>query len=106
MPNFDVRTLLGRSWLKTAMTQWQEHSPVKNRLTLPQAAQVQRDWYYRHAHFEQISTNSVIMMYGENNPTCVLSLLRWLGPGAELLEPQPWRVLLKAELEQMPAQSD
>ncbi len=31
------------------------------------------------------------MTFGEQNPTIVLELLRWLGPGAELLEPHAWR---------------
>ena len=31
----------------------------------------------------------------------VLELVRWLGPGAELLEPAEWRAALKDELRAM-----
>jgi hypothetical protein len=31
----------------------------------------------------------------------VLALLRWLGPGAELVAPQEWRAVLRAELAEM-----
>ena len=41
------------------------------------------------------------MTFGEQNPTIVLELLRWLGPGAELLEPQAWREQMREELGQM-----
>ena len=43
----------------------------------------------------------VVMTFGEQNPTVVLELLRWLGPGAELLEPHAWRERLREELRQM-----
>jgi len=56
-----------------------------------QAERLQQDWYYRHAHFEPITEEQVVMTFGEQNPTIVLELLRWLGPGAELLEPHAWR---------------
>lgn len=98
---FDVRKLLGRSWLQSAMEQWRECSLVKIRLSSSQAQRLQEDWYYRYAHFEPISGQQVIMSFGENNPTFVLELLRWLGPGAELLEPQAWREKVREELEQM-----
>ena len=98
---FDVRELSGRSWLKSAMEQWGHQAPVKIRLSPSQARRLQQDWYYRHAHFESISEDHVIMTFGERNPTVVLELLRWLGPGAELLEPQNWREMIREELRQM-----
>ncbi len=41
------------------------------------------------------------MTFGEQNPTIVLELLRWLGPGAELLEPHAWRERVREELRLM-----
>ena len=41
------------------------------------------------------------MTFGEQNPTVVLELLRWLGPGAELIEPHTWRERMRVELSQM-----
>jgi hypothetical protein len=41
------------------------------------------------------------MTFGEQNPTVVLELLRWLGPGAELIEPNAWRERMREEIKQM-----
>jgi predicted DNA-binding transcriptional regulator YafY len=101
---FDVRDLLGRSWLKSAMARWQQLTPVKIRLTPVQAGRLQQDWYYRHAHFEPSGAEQVVMIFGEDNPAVVFELLRWLGPGAELIEPSAWRATIRAELKQMLAQ--
>ncbi len=79
--DFDVRTLLGRSWLQEAMDEWRQRVPVKIRLTTTQAARLRQDWYYRHAHFEPITAGEVVMTFGERDPAIVLELLRWLGPG-------------------------
>jgi predicted DNA-binding transcriptional regulator YafY len=98
---FDVREYLGRSWLQPAMEQWRDLSPVKIRLSCAQAERLQQDWYYRHAHFEPITEKQVVMTFGEQNPTVVLELLRWLGPGAELIEPGAWRGRMREELSQM-----
>jgi predicted DNA-binding transcriptional regulator YafY len=62
---------------------------------------VQRDWYYRHAHFERRSEQDFVMTFGGNNQGFVLELLRWLGPGAELIEPKEWREAIREELRQM-----
>ena len=43
----------------------------------------------------------VAMTFGESNPAIVLELLRWLGPGAELIEPRAWREKIREELQQM-----
>ena len=98
---FDVRELLGRTWLQSAMEQWRDQAPVKIRLSYTQAERLQQDWYYRHAHFEPEPPDQVVMTFGEQNSTIVLELLRWLGPGAELLEPHAWREKMKEELSQM-----
>lgn len=99
--DFDVRDLLGRSWLRVAMQEWSQRTPVKIRLSRAQAARLQRDWYYQHAQFEPISAEQVMMTFGEWNSEIVFELLRWLGPGAELIEPRAWRDQLRAELQQM-----
>jgi len=98
---FDVRELLGRNWLQSAMEQWRHSAPVKIRLSCIQAERLQQDWYYRHASFEPIDKDLVMMTFGERNPTVVLELLRWLGPGAELIEPHAWRERMREELKQM-----
>jgi hypothetical protein len=41
------------------------------------------------------------MTYGEDNPDAALSLVRWLGPGAELVEPLAWREMLRCQLTAM-----
>jgi predicted DNA-binding transcriptional regulator YafY len=98
---FDVGDLLGRRWLRPAMERWRERAPVKIRLTIAQARRLQQDWYYRHACFEPLTDNDMLMTFGECNPAIVLELLRWLGSGAELLEPREWREMIKTELQTM-----
>jgi hypothetical protein len=41
------------------------------------------------------------MTLSEVDQAVVLELVRWLGPGAELLEPVAWREVLDAELRAM-----
>ncbi|HUZ84962.1 MAG TPA: YafY family protein [Gaiellales bacterium] len=101
VPPFDVRTLLGRAWLAAAMASWAEESAVRLRLTTEQAGRLRRDWYYGHARFDARPDGGVTMTFGEDEPRAVLALLRWLGPGAELLEPAAWRGELRAELARM-----
>jgi predicted DNA-binding transcriptional regulator YafY len=98
---FDVRELLGRTWLQSAMEHWRDLAPVKIRLSSAQAERLQQDWYYRHAHFEPETSDQVVMTFGEKDSTIALELLRWLGPGAELLEPYAWRERMQEELRQM-----
>ncbi|GCE24338.1 WYL domain-containing protein [Dictyobacter kobayashii] len=101
-PAFDVRSLLNRQWLRPAMEKWRERAPVKIRLTIEQARRLQQDWYYAHAYFEaSTQSDQVLMTLGESDSKVVFSLLRWLGPGAELLEPRKWRAQFRAELQQM-----
>jgi predicted DNA-binding transcriptional regulator YafY len=98
---FDVRELLEHHWLKSAMERWRQQTPVKIRLTTVQARRLQQDWYYRHAQFEPLAEDQILMTFGEENQTVVLELLRWLGPGAELLEPKAWRKVIREELREM-----
>jgi hypothetical protein len=48
----------------------------------------------------------VLVTFGEDNPAVVFALLRWLGPGAVLVEPAAWRAAFKAELLRMAATYD
>jgi predicted DNA-binding transcriptional regulator YafY len=99
--DFDVRALLGRRWMQTAMAQWRKEAPVRLRVTPAQAEQLQQDWYYRHAAFTPEPEGTLLMAYGDDDRARVLALVRWLGPGAALLEPAAWREAAREELEAM-----
>lgn len=98
---FDVRHHLDRRWLRDAMAQWARSSPVRIRMRRQQAERLAADWYFRFARFEPSGPDAAVMTYGENDRASVLELVRWLGPGAELLEPAAWRATLRDELSQM-----
>jgi len=98
---FDVRALLDRSWLQAAMEQWRQEAPVLIRLTRAQAERLKQDWYYRHARYEDLADDQVLMTFGQDDQEIVRELLRWLGPGAELLAPVEWRAALRDELAEM-----
>jgi predicted DNA-binding transcriptional regulator YafY len=100
---FDVRALLGRSWLQAAMEQWSAEAPVNIRLGRAQAERQKQDWYYRHARYEDLGSEQVQMTFGQDDQGVVFELLRWLGPGAELLAPVEWRAALRADLAAMQA---
>lgn len=97
-PAFELGSLLGRRWLTGAMAQWASTNPVTIRLTPAQAERLQRDWYYGHAQFEPEAAGAVIMTYGEVDKQLAFALVRWLGPGAELLTPTAWRAAFAADL--------
>jgi len=88
------------------MDDWRAQGAVTIRLTQGQATRLQADWYYRHAQYEALPDGHVLMTFGEYNQEIVRELLRWLGPGAELIEPRAWRETLKAELAAMLARYD
>ncbi|MGE5335697.1 MAG: WYL domain-containing protein, partial [Nitrososphaerota archaeon] len=98
---FDIGTLLGHAWLASAMTVWRERAPVRLRITSGQARRLQQDWYYRFAQYEAAEDGSVIMTFGERDSDLVIELVRWLGPGAEILSPAPWRATLREQLKAM-----
>ena len=98
---FDVRELLDRRWLARAMDAWAAQAAVRVRLTAEQAARLRADWYYRHARYEQQPDGGVVITFGQDRAEIVLELLRWLGRGAELLEPRAWCDLLRDELREM-----
>ena len=83
------------------MVDWSQESPVRVRLTRKQADRLRHDWYYRHASYEDLSDGQVLLTFGEDDRETVLELLRWLGPGAELLAPEEWRATLRKELRSM-----
>jgi predicted DNA-binding transcriptional regulator YafY len=101
LADFDVHAYLGRAWLGSAMQRWVQEAPVQIRLAQRQAARLQQDWYFRHAQFEPLADGKMLMSFGESNPDTVLELLRWLGPGAELVQPTQWRSLIKRHLQEL-----
>lgn len=105
LPAFDPTALLGRRWLEAAMHQWATEAPVVLSLTALQAAQLQADWYYRHARFEPQPDGRVIFTYGEDDQAVVFALLRWLGPGARLLTPASWLPAWHEQLQLMLAEA-
>lgn len=96
--DFDIADLLGHAWLKSAMDTWRQRAPVRLRITPEQAQRLQQDWYYRFAQYEADENGKILMTFGEGDAEVVLALVRWLGPGAELLSPAPWRDTLRAQL--------
>ena len=108
-PGFDVRALLGRGWLGAAMRRWVEETPqpVRIRVTPEQAARLRRDWYYQHALYEEGGEGArggsagLTLRFADSDRQGVFDLVRWLGPGAELLEPAAWRDALRRELEEL-----
>jgi predicted DNA-binding transcriptional regulator YafY len=101
VPAFDIQNLLGRAWLTAAMDQWAIDAPVRISLTSAQAELLRTDWYYRHARFEASQDGKVTIRFGQDRKSVVMELLRWLGPGAELLEPVEWRAAFRDDLRQM-----
>ncbi len=106
---FDVRRLLGRTWLGDAMRRWVASSsePVRIRVSEAQAERLRNDWYYAHAGFEpEDGGDGVILTFSEADDRAVLELVRWLGPDAELLGPRAWRERLGDELRAMARRYD
>jgi predicted DNA-binding transcriptional regulator YafY len=103
LEGFDIKQVLERQWLSQAMVQWAEMAPVIIRMTCAQAQRLKLDWYFAHARFEELSTRAgeVLMTFGENNQSFVFELLRWLGPGAELIEPEGWRKAFSEDIRAM-----
>ncbi|MGO8693494.1 MAG: helix-turn-helix transcriptional regulator [Rectinemataceae bacterium] len=99
--DFDVAEILDRRWLRSAMEGWRANSRVKVALSLEQAERLKRDWYYGNAAFEEAPDGRIIMSIGERDPMGIVDLVRWLGPGAELLEPAAWREQVANTLREM-----
>lgn len=99
--DYDVAELLDRKWMRSAMEQWTSRWPARIALTAEQAALLKSDWYYGTAKFEQGEDGRTVMLYGETYPDTAVELIRWLGKGAELLEPVEWRKLIADDLRAM-----
>lgn len=99
--DFDVARLLDRKWLGKAMERWRTGSTVKVALRAEQAELLRRDWYYGQAAFDAMPDGRIAMSYAESDPELAAALVRWLGPGAELLEPSEWRPLVAKGLREM-----
>jgi predicted DNA-binding transcriptional regulator YafY len=100
-PDFDIRALLDRGWLRAAMRDWAPQAPVGIALSPRLRARLERDWYYRHAAYAPLPDGRVALTYSDDDRETVFALLRWLGPEAELLEPRAWRAAFAAELRAM-----
>lgn len=99
--NFALDQMLGRQWLARAMTEWGRMAPVTIRMSQEQARRLRQDWYYGYAHFEETASGELLMTFGETEQSFVFELLRWLGPGAELVEPAAWRAAFAEDLRAM-----
>ena len=98
--DFTIKDLLGGAWLSQAMQRWeQEGASAKIVLTQAQARLLSKDWYYRHAFFSPAGENKVLLTLPNSNKTELFRILRWLGSGAELIEPKEFRAELKEEFE-------
>ena len=92
--DFDIQRFVGRAWLAAGFQRWfkeDERAVSRIRLTADLAERLKLDWFYRHARFEEEAGGTVIMSVPETDPRGILPLVRWLGPDAELLSPEPLR---------------
>ncbi|MEL7529569.1 MAG: WYL domain-containing protein [Pseudomonadota bacterium] len=96
---FSIKTLLGGAWLSQAMRRWeQEEEIAKILITADQAKKLSADWYYRHAVFTPAGDGKILLSLPSTDRARILPLVRWLGPGAELLSPDGLRAEFAAEL--------
>lgn len=99
---FSVESLLGGAWLSRAMRRWaQEDGLAELRVTAEQARRLSQDWFYRHALFTPDGAGAVRVRLADTSAEQLYPLLRWLGPGAELIAPEALRSGLAAELTAM-----
>ncbi|WP_434053851.1 MAG: WYL domain-containing protein [Roseibium sp.] len=97
--SFSIKTLLGGAWLSQAMRRWeQEEEIAKILITAQQAKKLSADWYYRHAVFTPAGDGKILLSIPSTDRARILPLVRWLGPGAELLSPDGLRAEFAAEL--------
>lgn len=101
-----LERVLGRAWLGAAMARWAAEAPVVLSLTPGQAERLRGDWYYGHARFDPEHGGRVRMVFGEDDRAIVFALLRWLGPGARLVEPAAWRQAWRDQLALMLAEAE
>ena len=97
--DFSIKTLLGGAWLSQAMRRWeQEEEIAKILITARQAKKLSADWYYRHAVFTPAGDGRILVSIPSTDRARILPLVRWLGPGAELISPEGLRLDLADEL--------
>ncbi|WP_346900808.1 WYL domain-containing protein [uncultured Roseibium sp.] len=72
-------------------------------MTPDQARKLSNDWYYKHAAFAPADDGSIVIGIPNASRERILPLVRWLGPGAEILEPVELRQELVGELNGMAA---
>ncbi|NBN64962.1 helix-turn-helix transcriptional regulator [Pannonibacter tanglangensis] len=96
---FSVEALMGGAWLSRAMRRWAEEDGLAEiRVTAEQARRLSQDWYYRHALFTPDGTGRVRVRLAATSADRLYPLVRWLGPGAELIAPEHLRQGLADEL--------
>lgn len=103
---FDAGRYLGRTWLAAAFERWfieDERAVTRIRLTPSLAEMLKRDWFYQKARFAVGPDGAIILSVPEIDPHTILPLVRWLGPDAELLSPEPLRRALAAEVGRLAA---
>ncbi|MEP0234590.1 MAG: WYL domain-containing protein [Parasphingorhabdus sp.] len=101
---FSIGQFLGGAWLSQAMRRWEAERPsALIRVTAQHATKLMTDWYYRHAVFTPGTDGKVLISIPDVSRDRLFPLIRWLGPGAELIEPTDLREPLAAELEDLAA---
>lgn len=102
--DFSVQSLLGGAWLARAMRRWENEGPVTQiRITAKQAKRLGADWYYKHAVFTPAEDGHVLVSIPDTSHSRIMPLVRWLGPGAELIGPENLRRDLAEELKALAA---
>ncbi|WP_298983008.1 WYL domain-containing protein [uncultured Roseibium sp.] len=97
--DFSIKSLTGGAWLSQAMRRWEKEEDIAEILITPhQARKLSADWYYRHAIFTPAEDGRVLISIPSTERARILPLVRWLGPGAELLGPENLRQELAEEL--------
>ena len=100
--DFTIRSLLDRAWLSRAMRRWEREDEISEiRVTAAQAARLAEDWYYRHAVFTPAEDGRIAISIPTTSRDRLYPLIRWLGPGAELISPASLRPDLARQLSQM-----
>ncbi|PTW60961.1 putative DNA-binding transcriptional regulator YafY [Breoghania corrubedonensis] len=102
-PDFTVHDLVGGQWLSQAMRRWEREDQRMSRIavTAEQARKLRQDWYYRHATFTPAGDGRIVISIPNTDRDVICPLVRWLGPGAELLAPEDLRGDLARELDTM-----
>ncbi|WP_428645235.1 WYL domain-containing protein, partial [Roseibium sp.] len=87
-----------------AMRRWEQEEEIAEILITPaQAKKLSADWYYRHAVFTPAKDGRILVSIPSTDRARILPLVRWLGPGTELIGPEALRQELADELQAMAA---